>query len=196
MTKFIFIILFPILTTSCISLSTVQTGKVTPKGDVDASIGIGSTEYPYSSKKAIEPGIDFNSRFGVYNNLDIGFKASTFPILDIKYQFIGNENSKFALSTGFGYIFGLNAYLLPLYFSYHPSDRLAIYLSPRTINEYNFHFNNISNDLNGFSTGFKFGKRNSIILEYSLYKETGSTPKIINQLMIGFVIRRHLQNKN
>ena len=117
-------------------------------------------------------------------------------MLDFKYQFIGNENSKFATSTGLGYIFGLNAFLLPLYFSYHPTNKVAIYFSPRTINEYNFRSSMFINDLNGFAAGIKVGKSNSIIMEYSLYKNMSSNKqKYLNQITIGFVLRRSYKKK-
>ena len=177
--------LIPIFT-GCASLSTMQTARVTEKGKIDFIVDGGSAYYadmPPDRNPVSELGL----RYGITDHLDMGFKISitNISILDFKYQFLGDKNSKFAGSIGLGggidmgIADGITSYtydtMLPVYFSYHPNDWLSLYCSPKYIlqkrdnTSYDGQYESTLTHYYGATTGIRIGKRVAFLAEYSLF---------------------------
>ena len=183
--------------TGCASLSTMQTARVTEKGKFDYLVDGGSAIYGDMSTKPY-PIAEFGLRYGITDHLDMGFKisTSTISILDLKYQFLGDKNSKFAGSIGLGggiamgiadsrvsFIYDT---MLPIYFSYHPTDWLSLYCSPKYIlqkmddtSDYE-KYNTTFKHYYGASTGIRIGKRIAFLAEYSLFGNYPTNTAVLN----------------
>ena len=147
--RLITLLSIPFLIGSCAQLSSFQTGKTLGKGNKVFTGGlvgyglyepesqggeIGSTMWPHAV---------FSTQIGLSNRFDLGLQVSTGYNAQIfgKYQFIGNLESKFAASLGAGGVMQFNTpdekpiYRghVPLYLSYHNSEKGAVYLTPRFI---------------------------------------------------------------
>jgi hypothetical protein len=192
MKKYLLIIIFFIGLQSCISFSSIQTARITAKDDYCYSIAIGTQQFPYSEKEnGFVPGIDLALRYGINRKIDAGIKLNSggLPLIDAKFQIIGNDTTKFASSIGLGTY--LNEYfMIPFYFSYYPTKNIGIYFNPKMIADYSIFKKNILeyNDkliLRGTSIGFKYGDKKSLFLEYSIFYDGNN---IINQYAIGFGI--------
>lgn len=140
---------------SCAQMQGLQTGQVVESNNIELGLSLfaygiydhepqggdlGTFALPYST---------LWGRTGFGFNMDMGFSVSTAgnAMLDLKYQFIGDQTSKFAMSIGGGaelqLISNLNdpayeedytlKYHVPLFASYHPSEKLAYYINPRFV---------------------------------------------------------------
>lgn len=133
----------------CGQLSTLQTAKPLAPGEITlggALIGFGVQDGNTTGGNVgngIFPHAEFMARFGLVERLDMGLKLSTGGnlLVDGKYQFVGDQDSRFAMGIGGGFeyqgsdptenfIFRTH---LPLYLSYHPSETDAIYAAPRFV---------------------------------------------------------------
>jgi hypothetical protein len=146
---YIVLVLFMVLLTGCVSLSSLQSGRTLGKGKRELATNINFGEYQTSTAHELLPElknipiIEFAGTVGVRDNLDLSFKFNTAFNLtgQIKYQFIGDKKSLIASSIGgdAGFNMGspgsgifLDFYLsIPLYLSIHPTEKLAFYLTPR-----------------------------------------------------------------
>ncbi len=168
-----------ILLSSCFSFTNYHTGRVLGKGNREYSAslnGIGAASS--SSSLTLHPFIpEFNGANGLTDKLDIVFKYN-FPaglFAGVKYQLIGDRESKFAGSIGAvaGGLFlasiqdendrltlGFYNLQIPMNFSYHPNHKLALGLSP-SYNRLGF-FSSVEeeggNQL-GMSPHFEVGKK-------------------------------------
>ncbi len=147
--------------TSCISNTAMQTGRVLEKGevqitagltniasnsiydieDIDADNNTGNTAADFLLPNILEA--QGRVKIGLGKKTDIGMSLSASPLFsanlegEIKHQFIGNNNSRYAVSAalkaGVGGLFGLGAtsITVPLYASIHPTDFISFYSSPR-----------------------------------------------------------------
>ena len=115
-------------------------------------------------------------RYGVGENFDIGLKLSTglTGVFDFKYQIVGDKLSPFAMAIGPGIGFqgaiagtALVQLHFPIHMSYHPSDKLAIYASPRYISQ--IITGEGSAKYIGSSLGFETGERVRFVLEGSYF---------------------------
>lgn len=168
---------------SCGQLSSLQTGKVVGDGEITAGgailgYGIQSEEYNGGEDLGVGvfPHVEAFGRYGVNDVVDLGIKFSTSSniLVDGKYQFIGDENSEFAAAGGGGFEFqtvngedqGLVYRLhFPLYFSYHPNEKSAIYATPRYI------YQVVKGDNNSYFGGFSGGYSHQISPKFSLVLE-------------------------
>jgi hypothetical protein len=145
----LFCALLPIflIETSCASLTGYQTARTAGKNQWEAINSINFTQIPNSefpnnldtsdNKPFFFPNFESTLRYGIAERWDIGLKLTTnFNLAaDVKFQFIGNQTSKFAMATGFsigsfGYLHNWNLQV-PLYISIHPKENISIYLNPR-----------------------------------------------------------------
>jgi hypothetical protein len=150
------IILFFFLT-SYTSLSTLQTARTIPKGTIQPRAGYSYIGFEIvkmadsiRDMTVISKGliIEAGGRLGVSDKLDVGIKGTLGSLcLDAKYQFLGTQNSKIAGSVGAALGAGafsgelffaddnpraqMRSIALPLYFSYHPNESIALYSSSR-----------------------------------------------------------------
>jgi hypothetical protein len=125
-----------------VQLSTFQTAKTVPKGDGEIliAVGGGGISEGFGDESVGFGTFELGGRIGVGEKVDVGLKISHFVsyLVDVKYQFVGDQDSKFAMATGPGlgiYAFGFGTTLLqatlPLHMSVHPSETLGIYFTPR-----------------------------------------------------------------
>jgi len=207
------LVLLLLLLNSCSQLSSLQTAKTLEKND--AIIGAAAFGYGIQDENAsggelgsgVVPHFEIFGRYGVVNKVDLGLKLSTSgnALLDGKFQFSGNTESKFAMAAGGGFEFQGNPSSnekfiyrvhLPIYLSFHPRQDLAIYTTPRYV------FQSVIDDNNSYFIGasggfsYRFSEDFTGMLEGSYY-----LPNIENSnndgtylYQIGLGVTYHLRN--
>jgi hypothetical protein len=172
---------------SCVSLTTLQSGRTLGKNN--AEIGVHYVDGKYSqildNDEDYIPVIGLKIQLGLSENFDIGFSADYTSMISthFKYQFLGNKTSLFAVSGGFetgfnfaGFLGGLsiNYLTVPLYSSFHPHKYFALYYSPRYIFATGYQFASQSKDpmgltdranLFGNSYGLSLGNHHKVLFE-------------------------------
>jgi len=138
------------------------------------------------------PSIEFGGRYGVAEKVDITLRLNTNLNLGIgvKAQMLGDRESKAALALGaeagtFGLISGLWNFQVPVYFSVHPTENFAWYLTPKFV----YQFTSYAGADNGLSytganTGLLFGKRNKFGLDLGYYR-VGAEGESIGLFQVG-----------
>ncbi len=195
--------------TSCVSMTTMQTGRTSERGEftIGGGGGVISATVPLSQGNELKqsaPFLEAGARYGITDKIDAGLKFTLIgsTVLDGKYQFIGDHESKIAGSVGlaFGYLSTtLNDYentlvdvMIPLYFSYHPIDWFAVYASPKYALRNIFYNSSVASDngiaqSNWFGTtgGIRIGKKVAFLAEYTNFQNLGySVP--FSQVTFGF----------
>ena len=170
---------------SCITMSTMQTARVTEKGKFSTGIGFVLMNAGVSSPGISILDLEVGTRYGVTDRMDVGARISSMGAAstDAKYQFLGDKKSVFAGSAGLAveYLYSVraNSYdlVLPVYFSYHPLDWLSIYGSPKYflkyVYTYDLYHNTNSNTFShwyGTTGGIRLGRRIAFIAEYSYFR--------------------------
>jgi hypothetical protein len=206
----VFLILFIMFLTGCASMSTMQTARTTEKGNVGYGFGAGvvNSEIPLGTLDTLKisaPFLEVGARYGITDKLDVGAKITIIgtATVDVKYQFLGNKESKFASSVGLG-----GGYLsissndskskiydamLPIYFSYHPIDWFSLYFSPKYVFRINsYSAANNQKGLNsshwyGATGGLRLGKKVAFLAEYS-YFGNSQIPQPYSQITCGIAI--------
>lgn len=184
---------------SCSSLTTFQTGRTIGKDQ--QSFQINASAYGLLQDGINEifvfPYLEFTGSRGFTDRLEARLSASSSlsALGSFKYQFIGDQNSPFALSlkpgleiTNNSYNDGetrfLKRYHLPVHISWHDLNGRAFYFSPKyTVQndgEFITHFP-------GFSTGIAIDKKRTYYIGcgYFIAKTTHSNPEYIFQLGTG-----------
>jgi len=205
----LFFVCFAFCMQSCISNKAFQTARTTPVGDKGFGFGIALPNAEFYSLDTAGVATDttnlggfaaeFFGRFGVTEKLDVGVNLTLLGTggADVKYQFLGDNESPLAASigAGFGYLtFGAGDedesnsiidIMVPAYVSYHAGSALGIYASPRYIfrkageNSSNF----------GIVGGLRLGGESSgVFIEYGYLKSSSDAYKDQTQLNIGFGI--------
>ena len=167
--------------TGCASLTGFQDGRAVGEDNSELGLSLNYSESPDLNKLKDEaedstnisiplkgfPFIEASFRYGVTDKLDIGVRLNSNLNLGVsgKYQIVGDQESPFAMALGaeiatFGLFVGLWNVQVPLYLSVHPSERLAIYLTPR----YTYQFSTFAGAEYGLSyvganAGIMFGER-------------------------------------
>jgi hypothetical protein len=174
-----------LILTSCAQLSTFQTGRTSGKGNGEAGMAMsasGITQAFDTDGSATFVVAEAFGHYGIAQNFDIGLKLSTglTGVIDFKYQIVGDKTSPFAMSVGPGIGFqgaiagtSLLQIHLPLHMSYHPSERMAIYASPRYISQ--VITGSGSANYFGSSTGFESGEKVRFVLEASYFRILNDT---------------------
>jgi hypothetical protein len=189
---------------SCISSSSLQTARTVGKGNVGVGFGVGIAKYQDNVINYSSPMLDFVGKYGVSDNFDIGARLSLTGTagLDAKYQFLGDDESKFAASIGggFGFVTVTSGDIktkvldltLPTYFSYHPKENFAIYLNPQLIQRHYSYSGSstvqpsINRLFYGGALGFRLGGRNALFVEYSYIGNSAKYPQ--SQFTLGYGI--------
>lgn len=189
---FINVIVFGVFFSSCASLTGYQDGRSVGEGNGEAMISLNFSQSPtFSDLEELDeieeipsftfPNIELAGKYGATEKLDITLRMNTNLNLGVgaKYQMIGDRTSQFALGLGaeagtFGLITGLWNVQVPLYTSFHPSDKFTLYASPRYI----YQFSTIGgvegwNYLGG-NFGFLFGSKHKFGLDIGYY-QVGAT---------------------
>ena len=196
---FILAIITTLLLQSCAQLSGFQTARVLPENDAEIGFAAGGLSTFNASDLGGDLGIisvpvvEAFGRVGLGNHFDVGLKVSSTlsGVFDGKWQFVGDQDSKFAMATGLGLGFqggAANAFLMqahiPLDMSIHPSERFAVYFSPRYINQFALGKNLEGAKLSylGMSSGIEAGKRVKFVLDFSFFnivsKSLENTPNL------------------
>lgn len=186
------------LLTSCASISGFQTGRTVgaESGEIMFSINGTNVNNDFS---IFAPNIEIGSRYGISEKVDFGIRANTNLNIfaDVKYQFLGDQESPFAMSAGFGLgMFGfvstsggLFNFQIPLYASYHPQDNLDLYISPRYIGQWGTTFGESSGLINyfGANAGFLTGRKTKFGIDVAYYGLSNSDTGFDDTLFqIGF----------
>ena len=115
------------------------------------------------------------------DKLDIGIRINTNlnALLDAKYQVVGDRESEFALAVGAGIgafgLFvpsvGLYNFQVPVYASYHPKEKVSLYLSPRYIGQFGRGAGETSGLANyyGANGGVLFGRKVKFGIDVGYY---------------------------
>ncbi len=196
------------LVSGCISMSTMQTARTNDKGQFTGFIGGGAVNSDLvlgelDTISISAPFLEVGGRYGINDKLDVGLKLAIIgtAVADAKYQFLGTKESKFAGSIGLGLgylsiesgdskskIFDV---ITPAYFSYHPTDWLSLYTSPRYVLRINSF--TTATEKTGSSTsnwygatgGLRIGRKVAFLGEYSYFKNNEiNTP--FSQITAGF----------
>lgn len=174
-----------ILLSSCFSINNFQTAKTLNKNQVELGAGLAagsSFELDLDPEDTIG-GVDdiglpladvvLFGRYGITDRFDVGLRFSALGDLglDAKYMLIGDKESFFTLSPGFG--LSTNSWLVgfsgifqlevPIHTSYQLSDNFALFITPRYVAQSatSAAFDNDSGDLLNYvggSAGLEFGK--------------------------------------
>jgi hypothetical protein len=190
----LFLLLIIFTLSGCLSYTSYEDGKTIGKGKVEAMPTLNIHQSPsitfFENEKKLEdipiiayPIIAMSFKYGIGNKTDLYGKAGTNLGLNlgVKHQLIGERNSKFALAAGteFGALAVISllgsddssilTVQIPIYTSYHPSDRFTVFISPRYV--YQFKSEDELNDYNYFggNFGILYGRKNKIGLDLGIY---------------------------
>lgn len=210
------------LTSSCVSINSLQSGRTIDKGNLEIVGSLASGEFTPNSpslKEAIDyvqydyvPVFEATAKYGLCENLDLALKLNTagFVMGQVKYQFFGTKKTLFAVSVGADFgafpvwtMFGvIDTYIsVPLYLSFHPKDDFCLFLTPRYSYSSLKYFDQTNDSLNGtskysnyfaFSYGMVIGKKNKLMIEITHSQNNGFKP---TQIAIGFSSTFDMKNK-
>lgn len=203
-----------LLFSNCASISGFQTGRTVgaETGEIMFSVnGTRTPDFDELSKEentdSIEtesfsifaPNLEIGGRYGITEKLDFGLRANTNLNIsaDIKYQLVGDQESPVAVAAGaglgmFGFVTGsggLFNFQIPLYLSYHPIERLDLYVSPRYVGQWGTALGRSSGLINYFGANFGFlmGTRTKYGIDVAYYGLTNSDTGFDDTLFqIGF----------
>jgi hypothetical protein len=193
-----------IFLTNCASLTGFQDGRTVGQNNVELSASINFSQSPDFNNWEDQdtfgteipnfffPNFEFGGRYGIAEKVDITLRMNTNLNLGLgaKVQVLGDQESMAALSLGaevgtFGLISGLWNVQVPVYFSVHPKENLAWYLSPRYI----YQFTSYAGAENGLrylggNTGLLFGTRNKFGIDIGYYN-VGTNGNSLGLLQVG-----------
>lgn len=202
-----------LLISSCASISGFQTGRTVgaETGEIMFSInGTRTPDFDDISKENADsvntedfsifaPNIEIGGRYGISDKLDFGIRANTNlnVYADVKYQFVGDQESPVAVATGFGLgMFGfvtgsggLFNFQIPLYASFHPTEKLDLYVAPRYVGQWGTVLGESSGLINyfGANVGFLTGTRTKFGIDIGYYGLSNSDSGFNDSLFqIGF----------
>lgn len=184
-----------ILLSGCVSLTGLEEGKTLGEGNSEVGAGIAYTSSPdiLDDEGAgfdgtiSYPTLDLSYKRGITDKLDVGGRltSSLSAGLFLKYQIVGDQNSKFTMAPGLDLstFAGLTyAIQVPLNMSVHPSKSLSINFAPRFI--YQGATGSLSTGVNylGGNAGLLFGKRHKFGLDVGFYSvgSDGARASFIN----------------
>ncbi len=215
LTNIVMILAVAAFMSGCVSMSSLQTARVTEPGEfgVGLSAGYVNTEIDLGEDaepiKLSTPYFELAGRFGITERLDLGARLGLIGTagLDLKYQFLGDNQSPFASSAGFGVSYvsvssssssgdtstesnsNLVDLTFPVTFSYHPTDFLGLYVAPKfvmRINNYTVDGESDSQSSSwlGATTGIRMGRKNALFVEYSYFGSSANDVPF-GQFMVG-----------
>lgn len=189
LSNFILFSFFVVLITSgCASLTGYQDGKSVGEGNGEIGVSLNLSQSPsFSDLKdstgVIEeipsfafPNIEVGGKYGVTEKLDVLVRLNTNFNFNagVKYQVVGDRTSNFALGLGvelgtFGLFSGLWNAQVPVYASYHPTEKFTIYLSPRYIYQFSTFAGLEGWSYVGGNFGLLFGTKNKFGIDVGIY---------------------------
>jgi hypothetical protein len=192
-----------IVFSSCASLTGFQDGRTLGEENGEGSISLNFTQGPTLNNigdsvlvnndivRLAFPNIELGGRYGIIDKLDLTVKVNTNLnfALGAKYQLWGEPQSKFAIAAGaeagtFGLFLGVWNMQVPLYFSFHPNDKITFYASPRYVYQFNT-FGELLTSWNylGGNTGILIGNKNKLGIDIGYYRVSIpdlNTPGLLN----------------
>ena len=198
-------LLLPLLN-SCASLSGFHTGRTVEEGNGEILLSLNLASAPDFSddeddilQDVFFANIEFGGRFGITEKLDAGIRVNSVlnVLMDVKYQVAGDKQSPFAMSLGGGVgTFSLISaegslfnFQVPVYTSYHPSENIGIYFSPRYIGQFGTDFSETIDYLSylGANTGLEIGKGNVRFgLDFGYYYLSGDDTGLDTSRLLQF----------
>lgn len=197
--------IFSLFFSNCASVTGFQTGRTVGhnNGEMLISLNASSTpEFDFDSDDTTDvenfyfPNLELSGRYGVAEKVDIGLRVNTnFNVAaDVRYQVLGDRQSPVAFAVGGGVgTFGLFSALwnvqIPLYFSFHPTETLDIYISPRYISQ--FAAGDLTGSLSYFggNAGILFGRRTKFGLDAGIYNISTTGEDILPIATFGFGVK-------
>ncbi|MFT4536123.1 MAG: hypothetical protein ACJA1A_001219 [Saprospiraceae bacterium] len=177
-------IIIAFLMSSCASLTGFEEGRTLGAENSEIGVSLNYVKAPNlfddesSSSDDLDnigfPNIELNYKYGVTNKLDVGGKISTNlnGSTYAKYQVVGDNSSKFALSPGLeiGTILG-SAYSIgiPIYTSIYPTDNVTININPRFMYQFVSAGPTEGATYIGGNFGLMFGKKNKFGIDIGYY---------------------------
>lgn len=187
-----------LLQTSCINMSSMQTGKTVGQDNTHIGVGGGYIDHTLDLEDVdlddpsfSVPYLEASATHGLTDQLDIGASFTLIGTIDLnaKYQFLGGPNNDFAGSIGVGAgglpfgDFTMYDFTIPAYFSHHPSERIAIYATPRFILR---GIEDQTTTWGGSTIGARIGEGTAFILEGGYY--VGQDDLNITQATVGLAV--------
>jgi hypothetical protein len=177
-----------ILLAGCTTFNNLSTGRSLGKGVHEITPSLSSYYVEGKATTPSLPQVIYN--YGLTEKLDIGANVS-FGMFggQVKYQLIGDQQSFFCMAPGITYTyfdagtsngnsadrlnFSLSNLSLPINMSVHPSERLAVYFSPKVLRlggRAALGSNNSSSYIMmiGFTPGVEYGRRIKVIAEVNI----------------------------
>lgn len=136
---------------------------------------------------ALYPYLSLSYGYGIREKIDVGVRLDLGSNLSFntKYQFYGDKNSKIAVSTGFevGSLvlskFSIANIQLPLYGSYHFTDKWSVYANPRYIRQFSFNENDGENmHILAGNLGLMVGNKNKFGVDLAILNSSFSNEPI------------------
>jgi len=174
-------LVFCILLPGCTQLTSLQTAKTLPEDEriigVSASAyGINQTDFVGGDLGSpVFPHVEIFGRQGFASRFDAGLKISSSGniLIDGKYHFLGDSDSKFALASGlaieYQFVPNFETFVsrqtLPVYLSFHPNADFAVYTVPKFIHQW------VSDDESTFFLGNNLGLQKRITKRFSMVAE-------------------------
>lgn len=193
-----------VLLGSCVSMSTMQTGRTVGEGNSELNIGgsVVKLETIFDTDTTDLNGglLEGDFRYGITDKLDAGLKISLLGTSGLygKYQLVGDQESKFALSAGLsaGYLNITTGegddevsnttvdVAVPVFASVHPTEWLSIYAAPR----YTLRFGGGTSNWYGGTGGIRLGNKFAVFAEYS-FVDSDSAVEPLSQITGGIGFR-------
>lgn len=176
--------------TGCYTLNSHQTGKTVGKGNQTYQLLYGLAGVP-SFKDENNWGTSGLMLpqsliiFGLADKFDIGFTIGLNKSgLLTKYQFVGNQKSRFAVATGLSGFVGLNEYTILSNQSYY-SFELPVYLSYEIDTEFTIYMTPCISYINGNQRSY-YSRSEVTLLDNDLYEGLilGVSSKLTDEILI------------
>jgi len=183
--KYILFFLIIITLSSCFPLANLETGRTIGQDNqsIQGNLETYFLDNTFEDVDGVVPAANIQYHYGLKPKFDIGISASSGGNGQIfaKYQFLGNQASKFAASMGLKvgaqFLFVEETHLLrvhiPLYLSYHPSEKYALFINPMYTKQ--LIKGDTDSNFTGLTTGFcRYINGNELSFGASLYNiQTG-----------------------
>ncbi len=172
----------------CVSMSSLQTARTTPKDTSQQSVGGGV----YNSKMDVGastvetnlPYFEYSYRHGFTNDLDVGLKLTFIGAYaaDAKYQIYTNDKFAFSAGAGLGYMsYKVSAggedqevkfldVMVPIYLSYDFNPGFTLYTSPKYIMRQVSGSTTENEGITGLTFGTKIGEKSGVFAEATVIK--------------------------
>lgn len=167
---------------SCASVSGFEEGRALGDGGSELIVAANYMNIPTSltnsdnvSENVGFPNLEVSYKHGVTNKLDVGGRFNTNLNLGgfLKYQILGDDQSKFALGTGLelstavGLLYNAQ---IPVNMTFYPTDAVAINISPKFVYQFPAGAFDVSATYLGGNFGLLFGRRHKFGIDVGYYR--------------------------